>query len=316
MSRQKISATYRLLLSALLAGTLAAGLAWAQARPRPLDAVLAVFFAADTATVESYLLESTKAQLQQLKPGYRQFILEGLRVSQTLEKEGGIQVQRVNQGNALLRLQETGGNESYEVSLANEQVEGDRAVVEALVEGGTPEAARVIVHLGWENGGWRLAQFELRAPSGRSTVVALDSPQFSERVVEFRLGLYEATAIRALRTLNTALTTYASTYTDVGYPENLSALGEPPPGRPCGPSGACLVARALACRDTFFCIENGYVFTYTRTGGVATGRSYTIRARPINYGVSGRRSFFTDESGVIRFTTEDRAATAADPPLQ
>jgi hypothetical protein len=41
---------------------------------------------------------------------------------------------------------------------------------------------------------------------------------------------------------------------------------------------------------------------------------FFVVARPEKY-QEGERSFFIDESGVERFTTEDRAATAADPPV-
>ena len=44
-------------------------------------------------------------------------------------------------------------------------------------------------------------------------------------------------------------------------------------------------------------------------------KSYTLTARPLVYYRTGTRSFFTDETGVIRMTAEDRAATADDPPL-
>ena len=44
-------------------------------------------------------------------------------------------------------------------------------------------------------------------------------------------------------------------------------------------------------------------------------QSFTMSARPLEYGKGGRRSFFLDESGEIRSTVEDRAATAEDPPL-
>jgi len=39
-------------------------------------------------------------------------------------------------------------------------------------------------------------------------------------------------------------------------------------------------------------------------------------ARPQHYGKNTNHNFFMDESGVLRFTTENRAATAQDPALQ
>jgi hypothetical protein len=42
---------------------------------------------------------------------------------------------------------------------------------------------------------------------------------------------------------------------------------------------------------------------------------YTVSARPIKLLVKGQRSFFTDETGVIRSTSKNRKAMAADPPI-
>ena len=57
-----------------------------------------------------------------------------------------------------------------------------------------------------------------------------------------------------------------------------------------------------------------YNFTYTPGLAEADGsrRRYTILARPIQFGKTGGQNFFTDESGVVRFTTQDRPATAQD----
>jgi len=57
--------------------------------------------------------------------------------------------------------------------------------------------------------------------------------------------------------------------------------------------------------------KNGYTFVVLTGAG---NNSFAIYARPINYdGV--RPSFFADETGVIRSTTEDRPATVEDLPL-
>ena len=39
---------------------------------------------------------------------------------------------------------------------------------------------------------------------------------------------------------------------------------------------------------------------------------YVVTARPESYSVDGVRSFYTDESGVIRATPEERAPSSAD----
>jgi hypothetical protein len=59
-------------------------------------------------------------------------------------------------------------------------------------------------------------------------------------------------------------------------------------------------------------VRDGYVFRYART----TGTRYQITASPVELGRSGGRNFFIDESVIIRATSEDRAATERDDPLQ
>jgi len=49
----------------------------------------------------------------------------------------------------------------------------------------------------------------------------------------------------------------------------------------------------------------------------ADGQSYTLQATPQVYGPDGQRSFFADQSGVIRGANHGGSpATAADPPAQ
>ena len=60
-----------------------------------------------------------------------------------------------------------------------------------------------------------------------------------------------------------------------------------------------------------------YVFLLTTAPPDPSGHiiHFTVTARPQKYGKYGTRSFFADESGVIRFTAEDRAPTVEDPAL-
>ena len=57
-------------------------------------------------------------------------------------------------------------------------------------------------------------------------------------------------------------------------------------------------------------VKDGYVFSMDSFGNV-----FTVGARPMIYASTGTRSFFSNESGVIRYTREDRPATVEDPPL-
>ncbi|HQE84703.1 MAG TPA: prepilin-type N-terminal cleavage/methylation domain-containing protein [Candidatus Hydrogenedentes bacterium] len=62
-------------------------------------------------------------------------------------------------------------------------------------------------------------------------------------------------------------------------------------------------------------VKHGYNFVLnTVAGGAAAPATYTCNADPQSP-QSGRRTFFLDESGVIRFENTGAAATAASTPL-
>jgi type IV pilus assembly protein PilA len=126
-----------------------------------------------------------------------------------------------------------------------------------------------------------------------------------------RASVYEASAVSSLRTINAAQVTYASTYYK-GYARTLAALGPPPEGSEPSENAADLIVAVLATGP-----KNGYRFIFIPGPLDQEGRaaSYHVIARPIEYGRTSVRSFYTDESCVIRATNENRLPTAQDPPL-
>lgn len=116
----------------------------------------------------------------------------------------------------------------------------------------------------------------------------------------------EVSAVGALRTLNTVLVMYASTYKS-GYAASLATLG---PGNPPSAQQAGLIDPTLASGT-----RSGYVFTYSPGQADASGKyeSYSISAVPVEPGKSGRRYFFTDQSGIIRFRTAGPAGPSSSP---
>ncbi len=121
----------------------------------------------------------------------------------------------------------------------------------------------------------------------------------------------QASAVGALRTINQSEINYASTY-EAGFSPSMAALGPPPGDAQPSASAAGLIDSVLAGG-----LKSGYRFAYTPGPPDKTGhiKTYTVVARPLEYGKSGKMSFFTDESGVIRKTDDDRPATAKDPPV-
>jgi len=117
----------------------------------------------------------------------------------------------------------------------------------------------------------------------------------------------------ALMLINVSAVTYRVSYGS--YPPSLAAMGPSPPG--VAPS--CRVAGLV---DDLTASGNklGYVFEYIpgppldkHIAGCPVGaKNYVATARPLKYGETGRHSYYTDDSGCIWETTEDRSATRQD----
>ena len=126
-----------------------------------------------------------------------------------------------------------------------------------------------------------------------------------------RIAANESSAVGSIRTINTAEVTYASTYPKVGFSTSLEALGGP---TPCTESStaACLIDSVLASGQ-----KSGYRFTYEvqDTNGDGTNDAYLVQAVPVTPGTTGFRSFCSDETAVIRYTTSE-ACSKESPPLQ
>jgi type IV pilus assembly protein PilA len=122
-----------------------------------------------------------------------------------------------------------------------------------------------------------------------------------------RISANEALAVGSLRTLNASCAAYSSTW-NVGFPVLLSYLG---PGTPATSTAAGLIDSLLAAGN-----KSGYMFNYI-SGAPSAGqvRTYTIAASPVLVDKTGKRYFFTDQSGVIRQNI-GAAATVASPPIQ
>lgn len=118
----------------------------------------------------------------------------------------------------------------------------------------------------------------------------------------------EGRAVATVRLILTCAIVYQTGHPDIGFPAVMSDLD---------PSGInCLDAKygepvsEGAPRD-------GYRFYYRPSesrGEMNTG--FEITARPESYGGTGTLNLFTDDSGIIRSTTQDRAATSDDPPMK
>ncbi len=113
-------------------------------------------------------------------------------------------------------------------------------------------------------------------------------------LVKSKMAAHESSAISAVRTLVTAQITFAAKSGSGNFAADLTEL------------------EAANLIDSVMGSGTAEAYSFSLSG---SGVQYTIDARPLVYGSSGIRSFFTDESGAIRYTTADAAATASDPGL-
>ena len=124
------------------------------------------------------------------------------------------------------------------------------------------------------------------------------------KLTSARMFAYEMAAIRTLATLNTAQTQYFSTYGR--YATSLTELGPPAGGGATSPSSADLITTDLALG-----MKSGYKFSM-----VGSPQGYGVNAEPQVYNTTGKRSFFTDQSTVIREHQGNEPATVNDPEIK
>ena len=125
-----------------------------------------------------------------------------------------------------------------------------------------------------------------------------------------KMAANEASAVASLRTYNTCIVEYQTTYsTDPATA--LSQLGPVASGSQPSSTTADLVDSLLGASGTP--VKSGYSFTYTPVAATQVTQ-YTILAVPTSTS-TGQRRFFTDQSGVIRQTTDGSTPTATSTPI-
>jgi len=122
-----------------------------------------------------------------------------------------------------------------------------------------------------------------------------------------RVAAQEAAAANHLKTINTAETSYTTTYPGCGFVQ-MPALG----GDGSGPAASGII-------DDVFPDRQGYHFTVNLSGppgtcGVTSGTTYTVQADPTT-GIPYQRHFFSDATGVIRYNASG-PASATDAIIQ
>jgi type IV pilus assembly protein PilA len=129
-------------------------------------------------------------------------------------------------------------------------------------------------------------------------IITIAVPKYNRTQMYVR----ETAAINAIKTIHSMEVQYQSQYGR--YATSLAELGPPASGAP-GPTSADLIGRDLSEGE-----KQGYKFTLTGTNG-----GYVINANPVTYGTSGSRTFFSDQTMVVRENYGPEPATANSKEL-
>ena len=129
-----------------------------------------------------------------------------------------------------------------------------------------------------------------------------------------RIAANEASAVGSLRTINTAEVTYASTYPAQGFADHAGIAGRQPAPPPARPTPFCWTT-FWAARSSALHQERLHASTITAHRGAARLPTYSSNANPVTVDQTGKRYFYSDASGVIRYNTT-ATATSTDSSLQ
>jgi type IV pilus assembly protein PilA len=129
-------------------------------------------------------------------------------------------------------------------------------------------------------------------------------------LIRSKMAANEASAVASLRTYNTSIVAYQTTYQTMPT-TNFAQLG---PAAVPSAAGADLVDNLLGIAAP---TKSGYGFTYGPGAPDVNGivSTYTINANPTVQNSTGQRTFFTDQSGVIRQRTDGNPAAVTDTPI-
>ena len=129
-------------------------------------------------------------------------------------------------------------------------------------------------------------------------------------LVRSKMAANESGAAQSVRTIITGESTYAAGCPDIGFSATLKELNT---GAICA-SGKNIIDSVLGGADPSF--KSGYTFVYTPIAAGGSNTQYTIVGLPIAVGISGTRGFYSDQTGVIRYSLDGTAPTPTSSSLQ
>ncbi len=132
-------------------------------------------------------------------------------------------------------------------------------------------------------------------------ILSIALPQMNKS----RMHAQEMAAIEEMGTINKAEIQYYSEFNQ--YATALAQLGPPATtGAAEGPTAAGLIPGSLASG-----VAGGYNFTVTQSP-----QGYSVSAVPKSFGSTGRRTFYTDQTGIVRQNWSSEPATEKSDELK
>ncbi|GAC1618239.1 MAG: hypothetical protein NVS9B13_05900 [Candidatus Acidiferrum sp.] len=126
-------------------------------------------------------------------------------------------------------------------------------------------------------------------------------------LLKSKMAANESSAVGSVRTVNTGEVTYAASCPAIGFSATLVELNT---GALCA-GGKGIIDNVLGGGA-----KSGYTFAYAPVANAGINTNYTTTGVPQAIGTTGQRGFFSDETGVIRYTLNGAAPTNASPALQ
>ncbi len=304
---------FEIIVALALGGALALH---AQAQPVPQNArqaLLEMFFSKTPGTMEKHLPQATRAALRQADgPGLA--MLQQFSMLSSQINAQGQQFQTFETGPTLLAAEDARVHSKLEITVERDDLQGDEDAIEVsfhAYKAGQPQNSYFMPRLTFvmkqEAGIWRLNELALAARFG------LADPEFLKQMLagmKQRQSVDESSTVSSMRVIETAEITYAATYPGRGYTCSLSDLDGFGSGQP-SEHQAMLIESGLASGR-----KDGYIFTLSRCDGTPASK-FRLTGVPADPS-AGLRAFCSDESGVIRYAADGKAATclSVGKPLQ
>lgn len=142
------------------------------------------------------------------------------------------------------------------------------------------------------------------------TIAAIAIPN----LMRAKMSANEASAVSSMRLLVNCIFAFRIGHPDIGFPISMIQLGPVAVG---GMDGCIDVALMVASMGAGSPPKNGYAYSYTSifVGGI--NARFTLDGMPSVCERTGIRTYFTDDSGVIRFLNVPGCpwATVQSPPI-